>query len=161
MPKQIPRAGVKFMFNSDFSVAEISVSYSQKVAVKDRFKIEGSQDVFNACTQFWPGFDHIEYFYVMYLNRGNHVLGVHQVSKGGFTGTVVDLRVIFQVALKACATSIIAIHNHPSGTLFPSDADKELTTKIKQAGKFLEIQLLDHLIITSEKFFSLADNGLI
>lgn len=148
------------MFNSDFAVAEISVSYSQRVAVKDRLKIETSQDVFNVCCQFWPGFDHIEYFYVMYLNRGNMVLGVHQLSKGGFTGTVADVRVIFQVALKACATSIIAIHNHPSGTLHPSDADIQLTKKIKQAGSFLEIQLLDHLIITSESFYSLADNGL-
>jgi DNA repair protein RadC len=88
-------------------------------------------------------------------------LGVHQISKGGFTGTVVDVRVIFQVALKTCSTSIVAIHNHPSGNLTPSDADHQITMKIKDAGKLLDIHLVDHLIITSESYRSMADEGLL
>ena len=147
------------MFNFDFSVAEIEVSYSHRIPAKDRVRIESSMDVYKACTQFWPSFDHVEYFYVLYLNRNNHLLGVHQLSKGGFTGTVIDVRVVFQVALKACACSIILAHNHPSGNLTPSDADQQITRKIKDAGKVLEIQVLDHLIVTSESFYSFADNG--
>ena len=147
------------MNNFDYSVAEIGITYTPKVPAKNRIKIQGSQDVYNACTAFWPAFDHVEYFYILFLNRGNHLLGVHQISKGGFTGTVVDVRVIFQVALKACATSIIAVHNHPSGNLTPSDADDVITRKIKEAGRILEIPLLDHLIITSESYYSMADNG--
>ena len=149
------------MFNFDFSVAEIEVSYSHRIPAKDRIRIESSMDVYNACTQFWPSFDHVEYFYVLYLNRSNHLLGVHQLSKGGFTGTVIDVRVVFQVALKACACSIILAHNHPSGNLTPSDADQQITRKIKDAGKILEIQVLDHLIVTSESFYSFADNGML
>jgi DNA repair protein RadC len=149
------------MFNFDFSVAEIDVSYSHRIPAKDRIRIESSMDVYKACTQFWPSFDHVEYFYVLYLNRSNHLLGVHQLSKGGFTGTVIDVRVVFQVALKACACSIILAHNHPSGNLTPSDADQQITRKIKDAGKILEIQVLDHLIVTSESFYSFADNGML
>jgi len=159
MPIQSPRAGVNSMNSFDYSVAEIGITYTPKVPAKSRIKIQGSQDVYSACSSFWPAFDHVEYFYILFLNRGNHLLGVHQVSKGGFTGTVVDIRVIFQVALKACATSIIAVHNHPSGNLTPSDADDVLTKKIKEAGRILEIPLLDHLIITSESYYSMADNG--
>ena len=149
------------MFNFDFSVAEIDVSYSHRIPAKDRIRIESSMDVYKACTQFWPSFDHVEYFYVLYLNRSNHLLGVHQLSKGGFTGTVIDVRVVYQVALKACSCSIILAHNHPSGNLTPSDADQQITCKIKDAGKILEIQVLDHLIVTSESFYSFADNGML
>lgn len=147
------------MTSVDFSVAEIDVSYSHRIPAKDRISINSSSDAYQACSLFWPGFDHVEYFYVLYLNRSNKLLGVHQVSKGGFTGTVIDVRVIFQVALKACATSIIAAHNHPSGNLTPSDADIQITRKIRDAGKILDIQLLDHIIVTSESYHSLADNG--
>ena len=145
----------------DYAVAEIEVSYSHRIPARERIKIQSARDAFDSCNQFWPSLDHVEYFYILFLNRNNQLLGVHQVSKGGFTGTVVDIRVIFQVALKVCATSIIAIHNHPSGNLTPSDADHQLTQRIKDAGKFLDIQLLDHLIITSETFFSFADEGVL
>lgn len=140
-------------------LAEIEVSYSQRVSANNRIKIKAAKDVFDAVHLFWPGFDHVEYFYVLFLNRNNQVLGSHMVSKGGFTGTVIDIRVIFQVALKVCATSIICLHNHPSGNLAPSDADHIVTKKIKSAGELLDISLLDHLIITSESFYSFAENG--
>lgn len=145
----------------DQSVAEIEVSYSNRIPAKDRIKICTSGDAFDASKLFWPSTDHVEYFYVLYLNRHSQILGCHQISKGGFTGTVIDVRVIFQIALKACATSIICLHNHPSGNTTPSDADQQITQKIKEAGRTLDIQLLDHLVITSEKYFSFADEGLL
>jgi DNA repair protein RadC len=145
----------------DAAVAEIDVSYSQRISARDRIKVTGSEDVYRACSLFWPSYDHVEYFYILLLNRNNQILGAHQISKGGFTGTVVDVRVIFQVALKTCSTSIVAIHNHPSGNLTPSDADHQITMKIKDAGKLLDIHLVDHLIITSESYRSMADEGLL
>jgi DNA repair protein RadC len=145
----------------DAAVAEIDVSYSQRISARDRIKVTGSEDVYRACSLFWPSYDHVEYFYILLLNRNNQILGAHQISKGGFTGTVVDVRVIFQVALKTCSTSIVAIHNHPSGNLTPSDADHQITMKIKNAGMLLDIPLLDHVIITSESYRSMADEGLL
>jgi DNA repair protein RadC len=141
------------------AVAEIDISYSQRIAARDRIKITGSDDVYKACSLFWPSYDHVEYFYILLLNRANCVLGTYMLSKGGFTGTLVDVRVIFQVALKTCSTSIVAIHNHPSGNLLPSDADRQITKKIADAGKLLDITLLDHVIISSESFRSMADEG--
>jgi DNA repair protein RadC len=105
-------------------------------------------------------YEHIEFIYMLMLNRQNQVLGCHQISKGGMTGTVVDVRVVFQVALKSCATSILVAHNHPSGNLDPSDADKKITRQLKEAGALLEIPLIDHLILTEAGFFSFADEGL-
>ena len=95
------------------------------------------------------------------LNRQNQILGYHQLSKGGMTGAVVDVRVIFQVALKASCTSIILSHNHPSGNLDVSDADRKITNQIKQAGVILDIPLLDHLIMTTDSYLSMADEGLL
>ncbi len=142
-------------------VAEIQVSYHPNIPVKERIKVSGSQDIFKACITFWPDIDHVEHFFVLLLNQSNQILGAHLASKGGFTGTVVDVRAIMQVPLKACATSIVCCHNHPSGSLFPSDADKQITEKIRQAGLLLDIRLLDHLIITSDNYFSFADEGLL
>ena len=96
-----------------------------------------------------------------YLNRANAVLACFQVSTGGITGTVADPRLIFTAALKVNAVSLILAHNHPSGNLFPSTADQELTIKIKEAGKFLEIKLLDHIILSSDGYCSFADEGLL
>ena len=99
--------------------------------------------------------------YMLMLNRQNQVLGYHQISKGGMTGTIIDIRVVFQVALKACATSIIVAHNHPSGNLEVSSADRKITQNLKQAGLILEIPLLDHLILSSEGYYSMADEGIL
>ena len=143
----------------EHTVAEISVTYSNNIPEKDCIRVTGSQDVFNACRSFWPSIDHVEYFYILLLNFKNKILGCYQVSKGGIQSTVTDMRVIFQVALKAHASAIIAVHNHPGGDTIPSDADKSITKKMSEAGKFLDIKFLDHLIITSESFYSFADNG--
>ena len=131
------------------------------VRASDRLKINGSADAAEAFKLIWPQIEHIEFAYLLLLNRQNRVLGYHQISKGGINGTVIDVRVIFQVALKASATGIIIAHNHPSGNLDVSDADRKITKKIKEAGNVLDIPLLDHLVITQESYFSMADEGIL
>jgi len=143
------------------SIAEVQISYSSHVKAKDRMKVTGSKDAADAFRIFWPAYDHIEFSYMLMLNRQNQILGYHQLSKGGMTGSVVDVRVIFQVALKSCATSLILAHNHPSGNLDVSDADRKITNQIKQAGVILDIPLLDHLIMTTDSYLSMADEGLL
>lgn len=96
----------------------------------------------------------------MLTNRANKVLGIVEISTGGIAGTVADPKLIFAAALKCAASGIILAHNHLSGNLNPSQADKDLTRRLIQAGKLLEISVLDHLILTTEKYFSFADEGL-
>ena len=102
-----------------------------------------------------------EVFAVVFLNKSNKINHFEILSRGGITSTVVDPRLIFKKALDVGATSIVLCHNHPSGSLRPSRADEELTTKLKEAGKYLEIKVLDHLIVSDEGFYSFADEGLI
>jgi DNA repair protein RadC len=97
--------------------------------------------------------------YVLFLDNASQVLGYNILSSGGITGTVADLRLIFSVALESLATKIIIAHNHPSGNLNPSEADTALTRKIYNAGKVMDITLLDHLIITVKGYYSFADEG--
>jgi DNA repair protein RadC len=99
----------------------------------------------------------VEEFKMLLLNRSNVALGIMDVSKGGITGTVTDVRIIMQAAIKANASGIIVCHNHPLGNLNPSESDIKITKKIKDAYNLLDIQLLDHLIIISEDYFSYAD----
>jgi DNA repair protein RadC len=104
-----------------------------------------------------------EQFIILYLNRANDVIGAYHAFTGGITGTVADIRIIMGVALKSMACGIIISHNHPSGTLKPSAADKELTQKINEAGRMLDITLLDHIIVSPYQgsYYSFADDGLI
>lgn len=149
--------------SKQFQVAEIQLSYSSNVKPSLRPKISHSNDACQILKQSWneSKLELVEQFKVMLLNRANKVLGILEVSTGGITGTVADPRLIFVAALKAGATGIILAHNHPSGNLNPSQQDIDLTRKIKEGGKLLEIQLLDHLIITSESYYSFSDEGLI
>ena len=101
----------------------------------------------------------IEEFNVLLLNRANRVLGIVNISKGGVSGTVVDNKLIFSAALLANASSIILSHSHPSGNVKPSQADIQITQKIKKASEFLDIAILDHLILTKASFYSFADDG--
>lgn len=101
-----------------------------------------------------------EEFWVLYLNNSNKVIQKAQLSKGGITGTVVDVRLIFKTALEHNATSVILCHNHPSGKLLASDADREITKKLKMAGEQLDIKVLDHLIITENGYLSFQDEGI-
>jgi DNA repair protein RadC len=102
-----------------------------------------------------------ESFYALFLNRANITCGFVKISQGGITGTVVDERLIFKAALDCYATSMILSHNHPSGNIAPSEADKLLTKKIKQAGIILDIQVRDHVILTQDSYYSFADEGIL
>ena len=101
-----------------------------------------------------------EEFWVLYLNNSNKVIYKAQLSKGGITGTVVDIRIIFKMAFEQNATAIILTHNHPSGKLMASDADLKITKRIKEAGQTLEIQVLDHIIITENGYLSFQDEAI-
>jgi DNA repair protein RadC len=102
-----------------------------------------------------------EEFWIIYLDNSNKILQKSQLSKGGITGTLVDVRLVFKSALELGATAIILVHNHPSGGLRPSQADKQLTQKLIQGGKSLDIKVLDHLIVTQKSYFSFADEGIL
>jgi DNA repair protein RadC len=142
------------------NVAEIQISYSTNVKPSERQKITCSKDAADLFRQIFPDFEHREYFYAMLLNRGNKVLGYYQISVGGISGTVVDIRLILQAALKTNSSGILLGHNHPSGGLEPSDADIKITRKTKSACDFMDISLLDHIIITADSYLSMADDGL-
>lgn len=139
-------------------IAKIKVSYSTKVKPSDRVKITNSQDAYNLFREIWS--DQIELreeFMALYLNRANHVIGWFRVSIGGTSGTVVDPKIIFSVALKCMAHGIILCHNHPSGNLKPSEADIKLTKKIGKGCELFDISLLDHIILTTENYLSMTD----
>ncbi len=124
----------------------------------DRTRITGSNDVADLFTPLLGDLEHEE-FWILLLKRNNKVIDKFMASKGGITGTVIDVRTIMKIALEKVATSMILCHNHPSGNLLPSDADHQITQKLKDAGKILDIQVLDHLIITQKNYDSFADNG--
>lgn len=123
-------------------------------------KISSSQDAF-ILLQSLIGDSAVEEFWVLYLNQGNYVIKKEQISKGGIHQTSVDLRIIMKIALEEMATGIILAHNHPSGNLKPSQADINLTRKIKNAATTLDIDIMDHLIVTQKSYFSFADEGMI
>lgn len=145
-----------------YNIAEIEISYNYNVCYSEREKITSSNCAYKIGLEYSKKYiEHYEGFNIILLNNSNQVLGVSKISAGGITSTMVDIRLMFQKLLKANATAFIAFHNHPSGTLKPSEADKTLTQKIKDAGQFLDIKFLDHLIITKSGFYSFADEGLI
>ena len=121
-------------------------------------KISSSKQVFSMMQPLVGTLPHEE-FWVLYLNNSNKVLSKFQISKGGITATLVDVRLLFKKAIEIGAVAIIICHNHPSGKINPSTEDKNLTKKIKLGGMSLDIKLLDHLIITEKSYFSFADNG--
>ncbi len=123
-------------------------------------KIDSSQSVFELMQPIIGELGHEE-FWIIYLNNSNKVLQKDQLSKGGITGTLVDVRLAFKTALEVGAVGLILAHNHPSGTLKPSEADKQITKKLKNAGESLDIKILDHLIITENAYFSFADEGML
>lgn len=144
------------------SLQEIKVSYSRKY---DAESITDSHKASEYCREAFKmmgaNLDLKEYAIILLLNRSNHLIGYHKLSEGGIDGTVVDLRLAFSVGLKCLANGIILCHCHPSRSLAPSNADLDLTKKFVEAGKLMDIKCLDHIILTSEKYFSFADEGLI
>lgn len=127
---------------------------------RDVVKIRSSQDVFELLQPLIGDLPHEE-FWIVYLNNSNKVLHKQQLSKGGITGTLVDVRLVLKQALENGAVGLVLAHNHPSGTLIPSTADKQITQKLKEAGKALDIVVLDHLIITQKAYFSFADENIL
>lgn len=123
-----------------------------------RKPIQNSRDIYEYMSSKISNLDHEE-FWVIFLNRANKIINSSQVSKGGFTGTVTDIRIIFRKALEHRATSIIISHNHPSGNTTPSEADRKITKKIAEAGEFMDITLLDHIVIAGDNYYGFADNG--
>ncbi len=127
---------------------------------KKKTKITSSKEVFNELRVEFSGLSHEE-FYILLLNRANEVIAKQQISKGGIAGTVADGKIIFNAAIEKKASGIILAHNHPSGQLKPSEADRKLTKNLIQFGKFIDLQVLDHLIFSENNYFSFADEGLI
>ena len=145
-------------------VNEIKISYRERVAIQSMPRICCASDAAKFLFKHWDkdsiGFQ--ESFKVLLLNNTNRLKGIYEISKGSITGTVVDLRILFAIVLKSLTVSIVLAHNHPSGNLMASGADIELTAKIKNAADFLDIKILDHIIIAPDGgYYSFADNGLI
>lgn len=143
-------------------VSELTISYKPKVKATDRYTIRFSQDAYKLLMEQAFNDDTLEYkeyFKLILLNKGNKVLGVTTISEGGIDGTVVDVRLIMQTALLAHSSAIILAHNHPAGGLTPSSYDNEVTKKIKEAAKLMDIKLYDHLIVTRQNYYSYADEG--
>ncbi len=143
-------------------VEEIELVYKTKVKTSERPHIRCSENAYHLLLANWDAntIDLFEEGKIILLNQANRVLSLFPVSKGGITGTVMDPRLIFTAALKRGACSLMLAHNHPSGNLKPSRADEDLTYKCRDAGKLLDIRVIDHIIVSSEGYFSFADSGL-
>lgn len=148
----------------DWRIAsEIELIYKTKIKASERPCITTSGAAYELALAIWnpDTIELFEQFKVFLLSQANKVLGVYEVSSGGTSGTFFDLKLLFAAALKANATAVIMIHNHPSGKVMPSAADKQLTKKVKEAGIILNINLLDHLIIAPDGYYSFADKNII
>ncbi|MEI7629351.1 MAG: DNA repair protein RadC [Bacteroidota bacterium] len=139
--------------------AAIELGVRRNMSVNKKYTISQSSDV-AAYLQAELGHKQLESFVVVYLNRANKIIQQETISEGGITGTVADPRIILKKALDHHAVSIILCHNHPSGNLKPSKADEQLTQKIKNAAAFLDIQVMDHIIVSEEGYYSFADEGM-
>ena len=152
------------MKQTDITISEVKLVYRTNVKASERFQVKTSKDAFEIFWEAWDqdSIEHVEEFKLMLLTRSNKVLGIASISKGGISGTVTDVRVILQYAIKANASGIIICHNHPSGNLQPSESDLAITRKVKDSAVLMDIQLLDHLIINPEgRYYSMADEGII
>ena len=145
-----------------FGIAELSINYRLSETVVNRDKVLSSAHAADLIRPFYGmDIELRESFFIMVLNNANHVIGVSKLSVGSGNACVVDTRLVLLYAVQMLGYGVIMVHNHPSGTLKPSNADKELTAKMKQALQLVDIKLLDHLILTQESYFSFGDEGLI
>lgn len=146
-----------------FKAAELELVYKTKVKPSQRPQISSSGDIFRLFRRTWSEekIEMVEEFKVAFLNRANRVLGVLEVSTGGITCCIADPRIILAAALKINAVNIVLCHNHPSGSTRPSRADEQLTAKVKEAARWLDMDVLDHIIITDEEYYSFADEGML
>ena len=144
-----------------FSVTEIELTYRNPLKHSERPKIRSSKDAYDLLLNAWDHnkIDLLEEFKIVLLDRSNGCIGIVSVSQGGISTCIVDPKIIFATALKGRASALILSHNHPSGNLSPSEPDLAITEKLTKGGHFLEIAVLDHLIVTSDSYYSLADEG--
>lgn len=142
-----------------YNISEIKLTYTRKVKAKDRPKISSSEDAHKLFRENWDDLtiNLFEEFKILLLDRNNRCMGIVPISQGGVSGTFVDAKLVFSSALKARACGIILGHNHPSGNTNPSNNDKELTKRLIEAGKYLDLSVLDHIIVTDESYTSFAD----
>ncbi|WP_127139955.1 JAB domain-containing protein [Flagellimonas marinaquae] len=140
-------------------LAEIMISYKPRKS--SLVSLNNSQQIYELILGHWnkDTLELQEEMKVILLNRSNQLLGIYDLSKGGISGTFVDVKLLLSVALKCIASHIIVVHNHPSGNLKPSKADIDITNKLKKATRQVDLLLLDHLIVTKEGYYSFADHG--
>ena len=143
------------------NLCEVKISYEPLYKVSELPKISSSNNAVEYMRKFWEDIQHVEKAYIILLSRANRILGYKLISQGGLSGTVIDPKIVFQAALKANASAIILAHNHPSGNLKASKADEQITKKIKQGSKILDLVFFDHIIITKDNYFSFADENLL
>ncbi|HSY60335.1 MAG TPA: JAB domain-containing protein [Cytophaga sp.] len=149
--------------NQNQIIPEFHISLKMKAKPSELITITDTESAANAARRCFDAdsIEWVESFIVIALNRANKALGFYKISSGGITATVADPKVILQFALLSNATSIILVHNHPSGNLKPSFADEQLTKKIDEAASYLDIKVLDHIIVTTEGSYSFVDEGLL
>ena len=146
--------------NGLFTVSEVELTYKNKVKASDRPQVTCSQHSYDILLNNWSDqIEFVEEFNLLLLDRANRVLGFYNVSKGGQTSTVVDAKVVFTAALKMKASYIVLSHSHPSGNINPSLADIQLTKKLVEGAKLLDLRVLDHIIVTPYSYYSFADEG--
>lgn len=145
------------------NVAQIELVYRSKVKASERPKVNSSKDIAELLKSMWDEnkIDFVEQFKVLLLNRANRVLGIVEIGSGSATGVVADLKLVLAAAILANACNIVVTHNHPSGSTRPSRADEQLTSKLKEAARWHDINVMDHVIVTSEEYYSFADEGLL
>jgi DNA repair protein RadC len=158
--------GVRYMSDAELEMAlpehlrAIAVEWTKREAIRNEktVKIRTSRDAFDILHSYYYSSE-VEKSYAIFLNRNNKVIGVHAISEGGMTATIIDTRVVFKKCLELGATGMILSHNHPSGNLQPSEQDIELTKRFREVGRIMEIQVLDHIILAGDSYTSLADEG--
>jgi len=140
-------------------VSNVRIVYEPEVLPEERYVINSSKDATRIAVENWDGIYHHESFRIMLLDAAHQVLGIQTVSTGGVASTVVDLKICIQAAVLGNATLVIAMHNHPSGTMRPSENDEKLTARLKRAFESVDISMLDHVIVGgSGEYYSFADN---
>ncbi len=142
-------------------VTEVSLAYRNKTKASERLSIRSSKEAYDILMSSWDQdlIELQEQFRVLLLDRKSSCLAVSTVASGGISSCIVDLKLVFATAIKACASSIVLAHNHPSGNRTPSNEDKSLTRKFVEAGKILDVHILDHIIVTKDGYTSFADEG--
>jgi len=163
--RQTPKDLTKFKGIGEAKAITISAALElgrrrQLSNIKDRPKVTSSQDAFNAIAPLIMDLPHEE-FWILLLNRSNIVMGRERISIGGVAGTVVDAKLIYKAAIQSLAPAIILCHNHPSGNLRPSQADLDITAKLRKGGESIDVTVLDHLIVSEQGYFSFADEGVL